>query len=142
MLFAAGLKAGYYDPEKVQLDHMPFGMVMQMGPDGKPTKIKTREGKTIKLVELLDEAKKRAMETFKERLEQNENKVQVDESKLEETAEILGISAIKYYDLMRNRVPDYVFDFDEILRPLGNTGVYQLYAYVRIVSIIDKSKYG
>jgi arginyl-tRNA synthetase len=41
----------------VQVDHVPFGMVMTMGPDGKPTKIKTREGKTIKLIDLLDEGK-------------------------------------------------------------------------------------
>jgi arginyl-tRNA synthetase len=68
--------------------------------------------------------------------------VQVDESKLEQTAEILGISSIKYFDLSRNRVPNYVFDFDRILDDEGNTGLYQLYAYVRILSILDKSKFG
>ena len=39
------------------------------------------------------------MEKFKDRLEQSGEKVQVDASKMEESAEILGISAIKYYDL-------------------------------------------
>ena len=54
----------------------------------------------MKLLELLDEAKNRALAIFKERIkEDEEHKVQVDEAHLEETAEILGISSIKYYDL-------------------------------------------
>jgi len=65
--------------------------------------------------------------------------VQVDASKLEETAEILGISAVKYYDLKQNRVQDYTFDFDKMLDPDGNTGIYLLYSYVRICSILEKS---
>lgn len=65
--------------------------------------------------------------------------MQVDASKLEETAEILGISAVKYYDLKQNRVQDYTFDFDKMLDPDGNTGIYLLYSYVRICSILEKS---
>ena len=61
---------------------------------------------------------------------------------MEETAEILGISAIKYFDLKQNRINDYAFDFDRMLDPEGDTGVYLLYQYVRICSIIEKSKYG
>jgi arginyl-tRNA synthetase len=65
--------------------------------------------------------------------------VQVESGKLDETAEILGVSAIKYYDLKQNRVQNYVFSFDKMLNPNGNTGVYLLYMYVRICSIINKS---
>jgi len=132
---------------------MPFGMVLQEtteeGKDGeeakkKIEKIKTREGKAIKLVELLDEARDRAIQMFKERLEsdQADTKVQVDVTKIEETAEKLGISAIKYYDLKQNRIQNYVFSFDKMLDPKGNTGVYLLYMYVRIISILGKSKCG
>ena len=96
--------AGFYDPAQVKLEHMMFGTVLMVGDDGKASKIKTREGKSIKLAELLDEAKRRALEQFSKRLEQSENKVQVEESKLEETAEKMGISAIKYYDLKQNRI--------------------------------------
>ena len=53
--------------------------------------------------------------------------VQVDPEKLEEAAEILGISSIKYFDLKQNRISDYVFDFDRMLDPDGDTGVYLLY---------------
>jgi len=54
----------------------------------------------------------------------------------------MGISAIKYFDLKQNRVQNYVFNFDKMLDPRGDTGVYLLYMYVRINSIIEKSKYG
>ena len=60
---------------------------------------------------------------------------------LERTAEILGLSSVKYFDLRQNRVQNYVFSFDKMLDPKGNTGVYLLYMYVRICSIIAKSKY-
>ena len=65
--------------------------------------------------------------------------MQVDPAKLEETAEILGLSSIKYFDLKQNRINDYAFDFDRMLDPEGDTGVYLLYQYVRICSIIEKS---
>lgn len=103
-------------------------------------KIKTREGKSVKLLELLDEAKARALKIFQERLnEDTEGKVQVEQTKLEETAEILGIGSIKYYDLRQNRISNYVFSFDKMLDPRGNTGVYLLYMYVRVCSILRKA---
>ena len=40
------------------MEHMGFGLVL--GPDGK--KFKTREGNAVKLMELLNEAKTRALE--------------------------------------------------------------------------------
>ena len=69
-------------------------------------------------------------------------RVQVDPAKLEEAAEILGLSSIKYFDLKQNRINDYAFDFDRMLDPEGDTGVYLIYQYVRIGSIIEKSQYG
>jgi len=72
-------------------------------------------------------------------MESSSSKVQIDPAKLEESAEILGISAIKYYDLKQNRIQNYVFSFDKMLDPDGNTGVYLLYMYVRIKSILEKS---
>lgn len=104
LVFAGGLLANYYDPKKVTLNHMPFGMVLQENEEGKASKIKTREGKSTKLAELLDEAKQRALDMFKARMEKDENKVHVNPALLEETAEIMGISAIKYFDLKQNRI--------------------------------------
>ena len=150
LIFAGGQLAGFYDPKNVTVDHMPFGMVLQeniseneAGEEVKKVeKIKTREGKSTKLYELLDEAKTRAFNMLNERAQNDEGKMQVDPTKLEETAEILGISSIKYFDLKQNRVQNYVFSFDKMLDPKGNTGVYLLYMFVRISSIIQKSNFG
>ena len=68
--------------------------------------------------------------------------MQVDSAKLDETAETLGLSSIKYFDLKQNRVQNYVFSFDKMLDPRGNTGVYLLYMFVRICSIMEKSAVG
>jgi arginyl-tRNA synthetase len=67
-------------------------------------KMKTREGDSTKLMDLLDEAKNRTLDIFRERMKEEDEdgakgKVQVDEAELERTAEIMGISSIKYYDL-------------------------------------------
>ena len=119
----------------------------------KVEKIKTREGDSVKLMQLLDEAKARALKTFSERMHQGDaeeeskdteeqhqkqKKVQLQEDELDKAAEILGISSIKYYDLKQNRVQNYVFSFDKMLDPKGNTGVYLQYMYVRILSIMRK----
>jgi arginyl-tRNA synthetase len=120
------------------------------GDDAKKPKIgkmKTREGDSTKLMDLLDEAKNRTLDIFKERMKEDEegdgiaSKVQVDMGQLEKTAEIMGISSVKYYDLKQNRVQNYVFAFDKMLDPRGNTGVYLLYMYVRVLSILRKGSY-
>lgn len=76
--------------------------------------MKTREGETIKLMDLLEEAKRRTLEIFRERMKADEGdeevydkKVQVGEAELDHTAEIMGISSIKYYDLKQNRTQNY-----------------------------------
>lgn len=61
------------------------------------------------------------------------------ESQIDEAAEIMGIDAIKYFDLNQNRVQNYKFSYDRMLSPKGNTAVYLLYSYARINSIIEKS---
>jgi len=60
---------------------------------------------------------------------------------MERAAEVLGISSIKYYDLKQNRTQNYCFSFDQMLDPRGNTGVYLIYQYVRICSILRKAGY-
>jgi len=61
------------------------------------------------------------------------------ESELEESAERIGMAAIKYFDLKQNRISNYKFNYDQMLDPKGNTAVYLLYSYARICSIINKS---
>jgi arginyl-tRNA synthetase len=84
---------------------MGFGLVLQESKEekGKLEKIKTRSGDSIKLMELLNEATSRALAMFKERMALKGDKVQVEEKDLLSSAEILGMSAVKYYDLKQNR---------------------------------------
>jgi len=128
MVFKAAEKAGYLDPQKVRVDHVPFGVVL--GADG--TKFKTRSGDTEKLIDLLYEAIKKAKVILHERLPD------LSEKELAHTAEVLGIDAVKYADLSSHRIKDYMFSYDRMLRFEGNTAAFLLYAYVRIQSIKRK----
>ncbi|MEN9343774.1 MAG: arginyl-tRNA synthetase [Chlamydiota bacterium] len=128
MLFKAAEKAGYFDPSKVRIDHVPFGVVL--GADGK--KFKTRSGDTEKLIDLLHEAIDRAFVLAKERLPE------LCEKELRDIASVLGIDAVKYADLSCHRIKDYVFSYDRMLRFEGNTAAFLLYAYVRVLGIKRK----
>ena len=121
-------KAGFL-PEHVGYDHCPFGMMM--GDDGKP--FKTRTGGTIKLAELLDEAIVRATELIKEK------NPDYSTEKLTEIAEKVGIGAVKFADLSKNRTSDYIFNWKTMLSFEGATAPYLQYAYARIKSIFSKA---
>ncbi len=116
-------------PANVEITHVPFGLVL--GEDGK--KIKTRSGETIKLKELLDEA----IDTFRTDLESRlvtEDRQETPEF-IANSAQVVGLSAVKYADLSQNRLSNYVFSFDKMLALQGNTAPYMLYAYARINGI-------
>lgn len=118
-----------YIPPRVTTEHHAFGMML--GADGKP--FKTREGETIKLVDLLQEAQERAA-----RLIQQKNP-DLDEEALAQISEAVGIGAVKYADLSKNRNTDYVFDWDTMLSFDGNTAPYLQYANTRIRSVLHKA---
>ncbi len=121
-------KAGFL-PKHVGYDHCPFGMMM--GNDGKP--FKTRTGGTIKLAELLDEAVNRAKALI---LEKNPN---ITTEELNVIAEKVGIGAVKFADLSKNRTSDYIFNWKTMLSFEGATAPYLQYAYSRIQSIFHKA---
>ncbi len=121
-------KAGYIE-ETQAYQHCPFGMML--GKDGKP--FKTRTGGTVKLSDLLDEAIDRATELLSAR------DLAHSESELTNIAKTVGIGAVKYADLSKNRTTDYVFDWDTMLSFEGNTAPYLQYAYTRIRSIFRKA---
>lgn len=121
-------KAGYVPPS-VTLEHNMFGMML--GKDGKP--FKTRAGGTIKLADLLDEALERAR-----RLIADKNP-DLPAHELENLAQAVGIGAVKYADLSKNRTTDYIFDWDNMLAFEGNTAPYMQYAYTRVASVFKRS---
>ena len=126
-VFAVARAAGFA-PAGVALEHVPFGMMM--GADGRP--FKTREGGTVKLMNLLDEAKAKALELV------NEKNPALSADERGRIAQIVGIGAVKYADLSQNRTSDYVFSFAKMLSLEGNTAPYMQYAYARIRSIFRK----
>ncbi|MGG8020259.1 arginine--tRNA ligase [Klebsiella aerogenes] len=121
-------KAGYV-PESVPLEHHMFGMML--GKDGKP--FKTRAGGTVKLADLLDEALERARRLVAEK------NPDMPADELEKLANAVGIGAVKYADLSKNRTTDYIFDWDNMLAFEGNTAPYMQYAYTRVLSVFRKA---
>ena len=133
-VFAVAEAAGISNPN-VELAHMPFGTML--GKDNKP--FKTRAGALVKLSDLLDEAIARATKLLQDREVQSKNP-DIDDAELADLAEIIGIGAVKYADLSKNRTSDYVFDWDQMLSFDGNTAPYLLYAYSRTRSIFTRGK--
>ncbi len=126
-------KRANWIPKDCQVNHVPFGLVQ--GIDGK--KLKTREGDTIKLKDLLSESIKRAKEDLLKRLE-NESRFENDDFILN-TSKVIGIGAVKYADLSQNRITNYQFSFEKMLSLNGNTAPYLLYTLVRISGINRKN---
>ena len=127
-IFDAAKMAGWVGAKR--LDHVGFGMVL--GEDGK--RFRTRSSETVKLKDLLDEARNRAEKELRERSSS------LSEAQILEAAETIGIGAVRYYDMRNSRTTNYVFSYDKMLDPKGNTAVYLLYAYARICSIMRQSK--
>ena len=127
-VYAVGKKAGFV-PESTSLEHMAFGTMM--GKDGTP--FKTRTGGTVKLIDLLNEAQQRAFDLV------TSKNPDLDEVSRKAIANTVGIGAVKYADLSKNRTSDYIFNWDTMLSFEGNTAPYLQYAYARIQSIFRKA---
>ncbi|WP_371772521.1 arginine--tRNA ligase [Streptomyces sp. NBC_01438] len=127
MVFETARRAGWLS-DGVKAHQLAFGTVL--GKDGKP--FKTREGVTVKLEDLLDEAVERATAVVREKAE----KVGLSEEEIVENGRYVGIGAVKYADLSTSAVRDYKFDLDQMVALHGDTSVYIQYAYARVRSIL------
>ena len=127
MVFACARLAGFV-PASMQLEHMGFGTMN--GADGRP--FKTRDGGTVKLVDLINEAEERAYSLVKSK------NPELDEAELRQIANAVGVCAVKYADLSKHRASDYSFNFELMLSFEGNTAPYLLYAYTRVASVFRK----
>ena len=110
------------------LKHVPFGMILL-----KDGKMSTREGKVIKLEELLNTAIEKAKEVIENKNPNQENK--------DEIAKAVGIGAVIFNDLANSRIKDEIFDWDTMLNFNGETGPYIQYICVRTKSVIEKAGY-
>ncbi|MEV4947572.1 arginine--tRNA ligase [Streptomyces sp. NPDC053755] len=128
MVFETARRAGWLNDE-VKAVQLAFGTVL--GKDGKP--FKTREGETVRLVDLLDEAIDRAASVVREKARD------LTEDEIAERGAQVGIGAVKYADLSTSAARDYKFDLDQMVSLNGDTSVYLQYAYARIKSIFGKA---
>ncbi|MGW1255866.1 arginine--tRNA ligase [Streptomyces sp. NPDC002513] len=128
MVFETARRAGWLN-DGVKAYQLAFGTVL--GKDGKP--FKTREGETIRLVDLLDEAVERASAVVREKAQD------LSEEEIAERGAQVGIGAVKYADLSTSANRDYKFDLDQMVSLNGDTSVYLQYAYARIQSILRKA---
>lgn len=128
MIFKAAELAGYLDPTKVEVNHVPFGLVL--GPDGK--KFRTRSGETERLIDLITNGIQQADKILREK------NPEMGETERKTLSHRLGIAAIKYADLSCHRLSDYTFSYDRMLRFEGNTAAFLMYSYVRVEGIKRK----
>jgi len=128
MVFAVAKSAGWL-AEPARAEHVAFGSIL--GADKKP--FKTREGGTVKLAALLDEAITRAGAAVAAK------NPALDEAARAVVARQIGIGAIKYVDLSSDRVKDYIFDWDRMLAFEGNTAPYIQYVHARVRSIFRRA---
>ena len=128
-LFAVSREAKYLDDQQ-DFKHCPFGVILKK--DGKP--FKTRDGADVKLRDVIEEAVSRAKELV------NSKNPELDDATRTRVANVVGIGAIKYAELSKNRTTDYIFDWDTMLSFEGNTAPYLQYAYTRIRSIFRRAE--
>lgn len=123
--FAAARRMG----ATVSLEHVWFGLMRL--PEGT---FSTRDGNVIGLEALLDESERRAREVAKA------SNAELTEAELDEVARVVGLGAVKYNDLSKDRQTLVTFTWDKALALNGNTAPYLQYAYARMRSILRKAE--
>ena len=129
-VFRAARKSGVV-PQSVDLEHLPFGTMN--GPDGKP--FKTRAGGVMPLDDLIQMVRVKA----RTRLQEVDAAQEYPDEEREEIARLVGLSALKFADLINHRARDYVFDLERFSSFEGRTGPYLLYTAVRTKSILRRA---
>jgi arginyl-tRNA synthetase len=129
-VFRSAEKAGL--AEAGGLEHVKFGTVN--GKDGK--RLRTRDGGTFRLSDLIGSAIERAGE----RLAEAGLAKDASEEERAQVARMVGLAAIKFADLQNVRTTNYIFDLDRFTSFEGKTGPYLLYAAVRVKSILRKAE--
>ena len=129
-VFRAAHRAGIAPPE-MSLEHIGFGTMN--GPDGKP--FKTREGGIVRLADVI----RMVTTTARKRLDEAHLAEDYPEDERGRIAAQVGVAALKFGDLINNRVSDYTFDLDRFSSFEGKTGPYLQYAAVRVKSILRKT---
>lgn len=109
-----------------QMHHVPFGLITQGG-----KKLSTRKGKIVLLEEVLIEAVNLANQQITEK--------NPDLADKDTTASQVGIGAVIFHDLKNDRLNNFDFVLEEVVRFEGETGPYVQYTRARAMSILRKA---
>ena len=110
--------------------HADFGLIRLKSETGEVEKMSGRGGKVVMLKDVLGEAVERVRQTIE--------KKNPDLPGKDAIAEMVGVGAVVFNDLKRQRGKDVDFDWDSVLSFEGDTGPYVQYAHVRLCSILRK----
>lgn len=135
MCFEIATKMGWVK-EKL-LKHIGFGLVC--GPDGK--KLKSRSGKIVKMLDVIDEVIEKSRTFINERIESKDDDYykNLTETDIKDMSRKIGINTLKYFDLSHNYNSNYKYNHKLMFQSNGDTGVYLMYCYARINGICEKS---
>lgn len=106
--------------------HVPFGLITQGG-----KKLSTRKGKIVLLEEVLNKATELAKEQIVEKNPDLDNK--------DEVARQVGVGAVVFHDLKNDRLNNFDFVLEEVVRFEGETGPYVQYTHARAMTILEKA---
>jgi arginyl-tRNA synthetase len=113
-----------------KVEHIDFGLLLGPG----RTKLASRKGAVLVLDDLLDEVVEEALRVV------SEKNPSLDDTARRQVAEQVGIGALMFNDLKRERIKDVEFDKAQILSFEGDTGPYVQYAHARLASILRKAE--
>lgn len=128
-IFKTARKIGIV-PETVCMEYQGFGSVN--GEDNKP--YKTRDGGVPTLRSIIDSAVAKA----RSKMESGDMGRDLSDAEKDEISQIVGVAALKFMDLMNDKVKNYIFDEERMISTEGKTGPYLLYAMVRMKSVLEK----
>lgn len=117
-------KMGYDWADNIH--HIPFGLITQSG-----KKLSTRKGNVVFLDKVLKDAVSLAEQQIEEKNPNLANKDQV--------AHDVGVGAVVFHDLKNDRMDNFDFDLEEVVRFEGDTGPYVQYTNARAQSILRKA---
>ena len=117
-------KMGYDWADNIH--HIPFGLITQGG-----KKLSTRKGNVVFLDKVLKDAVSLAEQRIEEKNPNLANKDQV--------AHDVGVGAVVFHDLKNDRMDNFDFDLEEVVRFEGDTGPYVQYTNARAQSILRKA---
>jgi arginyl-tRNA synthetase len=134
LIFKVAKLAGWLKNHQ-KVIHVGFGLVL----DANAKKFKSRNGDTVKLIDLLNESVNKASTVLNQQLDTKSNNRNLSEEQKTKIINNVAYGSLKYADLVNTRTHDYKFSFDKMLSFKGNTGVYQLYEYARICTILENA---